>query len=47
LIETSELNARVDSLNRGAERLKLVDAKPSLTDAILAARRLGIKLART
>ena len=44
-IEASERNAVVDSLNRGGGRLRLLEAEPSLEEAILAAKRLGIKLA--
>jgi len=44
-IEATGKNASVDALNRGGGRLKLVDARPSLKEAQLAAARLGIKLA--
>ncbi len=44
-IETTNVSGMVDSLNRGGARLKLVDAQPSLREAELAAKRLGIKLA--
>jgi L-serine dehydratase len=44
-IETTNVSGMVDSLNRGGARLKLVDAQPSLREAKLAAKRLGIKLA--
>jgi L-serine dehydratase len=47
VIEATERSAMVDSLNRGGGRIKLVDAKPSLQEAIRAAERLGIKLAQT
>ena len=46
-IEATERNAMVDSLNRGGGRIKLVDARPSLQEAIQAAEKLGIKLAQT
>jgi L-serine dehydratase len=45
-IEATRGDAMVDSLNRGGGRIKLVDAKPSLKEAMLAADRLGIKLAQ-
>jgi L-serine dehydratase len=44
-IEAQKRSAFVDALNRGGGRLKLVDARPSLTEAQSAAARLGIKLA--
>jgi L-serine dehydratase len=44
-IEATGKNASVDALNRGGGRLKLVDARPSLKEAEMAAERLGIKLA--
>ena len=46
-IEATERSAMVDSLNRGGGRIKLVNAKPSLQEAISAAEKLGIKLAQT
>jgi hypothetical protein len=46
-IEATKTSARVDSLNRGGGRIKLVDAQPSLGKAVEAAERLGIKLAQT
>ena len=46
-IEATGRSAMVDSLNRGGGRIKLVDAKPSLQEAVQAAERLGIKLAQT
>jgi L-serine dehydratase len=46
-IEATERDAMVDSLNRGGGRIKLVDARPSLQEAIQAAEKLGIKLAQT
>jgi L-serine dehydratase len=46
-IEATERNAMVDSLNRGGGRIKLVDARPSLEEAVRAAEKLGIKLAQT
>jgi L-serine dehydratase len=45
-IQATKTNAEVDSLNRGGGRIKLVDAKPSLKEAIQAAERLGVKLAQ-
>lgn len=45
-IEATEGNAVIDSLNRGGGRLRLVDARPSLSEAVRAAERLGIKLAQ-
>jgi L-serine dehydratase len=44
-IETTETGAMVDSLNRGGGRIKIIDAKPSLKEAVAAAERLGITLA--
>jgi len=46
-IEATQGNAMVDSLNRGGGRIKLMDAKPSLEEALLVAERLGIKVAQT
>jgi len=46
-IEATQKDAMVDALNRGGGRIKLVDAKPSLKEAFLAAQRLGIKVAQT
>lgn len=46
-IEATQRDAMVDALNRGGGRIKLVDAKPSLKEALLAAERLGIKVAQT
>ncbi len=45
-IQATKTNAEVDSLNRGGGRIKLVDAKPSLKEAIGAAEKLGVKLAQ-
>ncbi len=45
-VETTLGNFMIDALNRGGGRLKLVDATPSLEEAIVAAKRLGIKLAQ-
>jgi L-serine dehydratase len=45
-ILATKTSAEVDSLNRGGGRIKLVDAKPSLKEAIQAAEKLGIKLAQ-
>jgi L-serine dehydratase len=46
-IEATEVSAMVDALNRGGGRIKLVDAKPSLREAIAAAEKIGIKLAES
>jgi len=46
-IEATQRDAMVDALNRGGGRIKLVDAKPSLKEALFAAERLGIKVAQT
>ncbi len=46
-VETTQGNTMVDALNRGGGRLKLVDAIPSLEEATVAAKRLGIKLAQS
>ena len=46
-IEATQRGAMVDALNRGGGRIKLVDARPSLKEALLAAERLGIKVAQT
>jgi L-serine dehydratase len=46
VIEATKTNVRIDSLNRGGGRIRLVDAKPSLEQAIQAAERMGIKLAQ-
>jgi L-serine dehydratase len=46
-IKASEGDAMVDSLNRGGGRIRIVDAKPSLREALDAAKRLGIQLADT
>ncbi len=44
-IETTEKSAMVDSKNRGGGRVAIIDAEPSLQEAIRAAERLGIELA--
>jgi L-serine dehydratase len=46
-VTATERDAFVDSLNRGGARIKLVNAEPSLNEAIAAAGRLGIKLSNT
>jgi L-serine dehydratase len=46
-IEATGQSAMVDALNRGGGRIRLVDAKPSLQEAIRAAEKLNIKLAQT
>jgi L-serine dehydratase len=43
-IETDEMTSMVDTLNRGGGRLVLRDAKPSLADAVEAAKNMGIVL---
>jgi L-serine dehydratase len=44
-VEAAEQGCMVDSLNRGGGRIKIVDARPSLSEAIAAAEGLGITLA--
>jgi len=43
-IETTGKSAMVDARNRGGGRLAIVDAKPSLEEALKAAKRLGIEI---
>lgn len=43
-IETDEMTSMVDTLNRGGGRLVLRDAKPSLAEAVEAAKKMGIVL---
>jgi len=43
-IETSQMSAMVDAKNRGGGRVAIVDAEPSLKQAVSAAERLGIEL---
>ena len=43
-IETTEQSAMVDAKNRGGGRLAIVDAEPSLKEAMEAAARLGIEV---
>ena len=43
-IEATETSAMVDAKNRGGGRVAIVDAKPSLKEALLAAERLGIEV---
>ncbi|MBU0462965.1 MAG: L-serine ammonia-lyase, iron-sulfur-dependent, subunit alpha [Proteobacteria bacterium] len=43
-IEATETSAYVDAKNRGGGRVAIVDAEPSLKQAIIAAKRLGIEL---
>ncbi len=43
-IETTETSAMVDAKNRGGGRVAIVDAKPSLKEALIAAERLGIEV---
>ena len=43
-IETSDKSAELDARNRGGGRVAIIDANPSIKEAILAAERLGIEL---
>lgn len=43
-IEATETSAMVDAKNRGGGRVAIVDAKPSLKEALIAAERLGIEV---
>ena len=43
-IQTTETSAMVDAKNRGGGRVAIVDAKPSLQEALGAAARLGIEV---
>ena len=43
-IKTSQMSAMVDAKNRGGGRVAIVDAEPSLKQAVSAAERLGIEL---
>jgi L-serine dehydratase len=43
-IETTEKGAMVDARNRGGGRVAIVDAKPSMEEALLAAKQLGIEV---
>jgi len=43
-IETTEKGAMVDAKNRGGGRIAVIDAKPSLQEALLAAESLGIEV---
>ena len=43
-IETSDKSAELDARNRGGGRVAIIDAKPSMKEAIFAAERLGIEL---
>ncbi len=43
-IETTEKGAMVDAKNRGGGRIAIIDAKPSLQEALYAAEKLGIKI---
>ncbi|MCX5907199.1 MAG: serine dehydratase, partial [Deltaproteobacteria bacterium] len=45
-IEATQGNAMIDARNRGGGRIKLIDARPSMEEAIHAAEKLGIKLAQ-
>ncbi len=44
-IQASQQSAMVDARNRGGGRVALVDASPSLAEALKAARKLGIEIA--
>jgi L-serine dehydratase len=44
-IEATQKSAMVDARNRGGGRVAIIDAKPSLEEALMAAKRLGIELA--
>ena len=43
-IETNDKSAELDARNRGGGRVAIIDAKPSVQEAIHAAERLGIEL---
>jgi len=43
-IEATEKSAMVDAKNRGGGRVAIIDARPSLQEALLAAERLGIEV---
>ncbi|OPX39276.1 MAG: serine dehydratase [Desulfobacteraceae bacterium 4484_190.2] len=43
-IEATETSAMVDAKNRGGGRVAIVDAQPSLKEALIAAERLGIEV---
>ena len=43
-IEATKTSAMVDAKNRGGGRVTIVDAKPSLKEALIAAERLGIEV---
>lgn len=43
-IEATERSAMVDARNRGGGRIAIVDAKPSLDEALKVAKRLGIEV---
>jgi L-serine dehydratase len=44
-IEASQQSAMVDARNRGGGRVAIIDAKPSLEEALIVAKRLGIEVA--
>jgi L-serine dehydratase len=44
-IETSEKSAMVDARNRGGGRVAIIDATPSIEEALIAAKQLGIEIA--
>lgn len=45
-IEATKQSAMVDARNRGGGRIALIDAKPSLEEALKAAKRLGIEVVK-
>jgi L-serine dehydratase len=45
-IETTEKSAMVDARNRGGGRVAIIDAKPSLEEALTAAKKLRIEVTR-
>jgi L-serine dehydratase len=45
-IEATGRSAMVDARNRGGGRVAIVDAQPSVEDALQAAKKLGIEVAR-
>jgi L-serine dehydratase len=45
-IETTGISAMVDARNRGGGRVSIIDARPSLKDALNAAQKLGIEVVK-
>jgi L-serine dehydratase len=45
-IEATGKSAMVDARNRGGGRVAIIDAKPSVEEALLAAKKLGIEVGR-